>query len=157
MPHPSAVAFDDQADAAEAELARTIERIAPHLLGDSYDETPAPWLTARLDAYAAGVDDGAVQLCPHLRRATTPLPAYGALSLDRLVCRACLPTLKPADHRGDRCDRCGHGAEMVEPAIANLGTIALLVIQCDPCARLREPHTGAPGDETRDETGRADT
>lgn len=158
MPHLHAVAFDDQADAAERELSRTIEAIAPQLLGESHDAAPEPWLTARLDGFAAGVEHGAVQLCWHLQNAATPRPAYGVLSLNRLVCRECLPTLIPkGEHlRCDRCDRCGRPADIVEPALANLGTIALLILQCDPCAQLRPAHTDAPGDETRDETGAAE-
>lgn len=141
MPQPAVIAFDDQADAAEADLSRILERTAAGLLGnDTHSEQPAPWLTAKLDAFAAAVDTGAVQLCEHLADATAPRPAFGILGSPRLTCPACASRLGPDEDV--RCDRCGRAAELMEPAIANLGTIALLILVCDPCTR----------DETRDET-----
>jgi hypothetical protein len=133
MTHPADIAFTDQAKAAEADLARILDRTAPDVLGhDAYDAAPARWLTARIDAFATAVQDGTVQLCAHLEHATAPLPAFGILGALRLACRACAGDLTPA---GDAlCDRCGQPADLAEPAIANLGTIALLILQCDPCA-----------------------
>jgi len=133
MTHPADIAFHDQADAAEAELSRIIAHAAPDVLGDdAYDAAPAPWLTARLDAFAAAVEDGSVQLCEHLEHATAPLPAFGILGTLRLACLACANTLGPTEDV--LCDHCGQATDLVEPAIVNLGTIALLILQCDPCA-----------------------
>lgn len=130
MTQPHAVAFDDQADAAETHLARILEHAAPVLLGeDNHTETPAAWLTARLDQFTAAVDTGHVALCTHLAQATAPQPAFGILGADQLTCPACAAALP--DHVP--CARCGAPIEQAEPAIANLGTIALLVLTCDPC------------------------
>lgn len=134
MPHSAAlVAFNDQADAAEADLARILERTASGLLGDDHrSEDTEPWLTARLDAFTTAVDHGAVQLCEHLAEATAPRPAFGILGTNRLACPACASSLSPDGEV--RCARCGQPADLMEPALVNLGTIALLVLLCDPCA-----------------------
>lgn len=138
MPQPGELAFDDQADAAQAHLARILEHTADGLLGDDHStEAPGPWLSARLDAYMAEVDAGAAQLCEHLAEATAPRPAFGILGSPRLVCSACARELIPA--REICCARCGEPAEQMEPALANLGTIALLILLCDPCARHETP------------------
>jgi hypothetical protein len=46
--------------------------------------------------------------CPHLRRASGPMPAFVALNLHRVSCERCLHTFRhpPADE-ADRCDVCG--------------------------------------------------
>lgn len=141
MPQPADIALADQADAAEAHLTRILDRTAPALLGtDTTDAEPAPWLAARLDAFAEGIATGAVQLCAHLEHAG-PQPAFGMLGLPRLGCLACVTQLAPAENEDYHCDRCGDVIELMEPAIANLGTIALVIVLCDHCATARRYET----------------
>jgi hypothetical protein len=135
MPHPADIAFNDQADAAEAELSRILDRTTPALLGDqARDEEPAPWLVAKLDQFVTGVESGTVQLCQHLANATSPRPAFGVLGLGRLHCMQCLSAIRPEDGTDYPCDHCGQSAELAAPAIFNFGTVALLILECDPCA-----------------------
>jgi hypothetical protein len=133
MPHPADIAFTDQADAAEAHLSRILDHTAAGLLGDDHrTEDIAPWLAHRLGEFAAELANREMQLCEHLANATAPHPAFGILGADRLACPACARALTPA---GDvLCARCGQPTELMEPALVNLGTIALLVLTCDPCA-----------------------
>jgi len=139
MTHPSDIAFNDQADAAEADLSRILAATAPQLLGDqAQDEEPAPWLTARLDQFMTGVEAGTVQLCEHLAHATGPRPAFGVLGLNRLGCTQCLHAIRPEDGADYPCDRCGQQADLVAPGIVHLGTVALLILECDPCASRTE-------------------
>jgi hypothetical protein len=134
MPQPAEIAFNDQADAARAHLARILERTAPGLLGEYHRNTEiTPWLLPHLGAFAVDLANGSVQLCEHLARATSPHPAFGILGTPRLACPACVRALTPAADL--RCDRCGNPADEFEPALAEFGTIALVVLQCDTCAR----------------------
>jgi hypothetical protein len=135
MTQPADIARADQADAAHEHLARILERTAPALLGtDTTDTEPEPWLAARMDAFADRIEAGAVQLCTHLEHATAPMPAFGILGIPRLACTACVTQLGPTEHADYRCDRCNQPTTVMEPAIATLDTIALVIVLCDLCA-----------------------
>lgn len=139
MPHPADIAFNDQADAAEADLARILNATTPYLLGDqTHDEEPAPWLVAKLGQFVAELGSGTVQLCEHLAHATSPRPAFGILGLDLIGCPTCLHAIQPQDGTDYPCSRCGQPAELMEPAVYTLGTIGLLILQCDPCTHRTE-------------------
>jgi hypothetical protein len=142
MPQPADIAFADQADAAEAHLARILDRTAPALLGTDTDfSEPEPWLSARLDGFAAGIASGAVQLCDHLEHGAGPRPAFGILGRPRLACTACLSELGPDADEDYHCDRCGKAVDLMEPAIATLGAVALVIVLCDRCATARRDET----------------
>ena len=135
MAQPADTAHADQADAAHEHLARILERTAPALLGnDTSDTEPEPWLSARIDAFLERIEHDAVQLCAHLARATAPMPAFGILGIPRLACTVCVSTLGPTEHADYQCDRCNQPTTVMEPAIATLDTIALVIVLCDLCA-----------------------
>lgn len=137
--HPIALA--DQIEAAEADLSRILDRAAPAFDMTFHDETPTGWLAERITAFAADVLSGALECCEHLT--SGPRPAFAALAAPGLVvCQQCTRLLVGDPDAELPCDRCGGTGPEAQLTAANLGTVVLLIVECDQCAELSDTGHG---------------
>ena len=131
--HPTALV--DQIEAAEAHLERILTKAAPDLGMTFHDETPTGWLAERISQFATDLLSGNLSCCEHLM--SGPRPAFAALaSTGMVVCQQCTKLLVGDPDAGLPCDRCGGNGPEAQMTAANLGTVVLLIVECDRCAAL---------------------
>jgi hypothetical protein len=73
------------------------------------------WLRNEINAVLQRVRGLQMELCPHL---SPGWPAAVALwAAERMVCAACLSTIRPDGLEDHRCDRCGDIADTLHPCL----------------------------------------
>jgi hypothetical protein len=85
-------------------------------------------LAAMLDCMAAR--------CPHLRKGSSPQPAFALLPLRRIDCQRCVGVRRrPPAEDGDRCDVCGsRGVTFFTPFAVACGAVLISGDACPSCA-----------------------
>ncbi|MGH3414881.1 MAG: hypothetical protein ACRDVE_18960 [Actinocrinis sp.] len=128
-------ALVDQIEAAEADLERILNRAAPAFSMDFHEEIPTGWLAERIDQFVRDLLTDRLECCEHLTRG--PRPAFAALATPGLVvCQLCTKRLVGDPDAELPCDRCGGNGPEAQLTAANLGTVVLLIVECDHCASL---------------------
>lgn len=127
------IALADQFQAAEDDLERILKASAPSI-GMTEEAEPGPWLAARLDHFADDALADRVTTCEHLHPGNGPRPAFGMLhgGPGLIVCQDCMHRLTPP--RPLTCDQCTAATDEFHLATVQMGTVALLILRCTPCA-----------------------
>jgi hypothetical protein len=122
----------DQLAAAVRDAAAHHHAIARHEGLPIVPLAGQPWITGQVRIQVRALARGTARLCPHIGASPTVL--YGAAwAPRRLVCRACIATLRPDPTEDGTCDRCRQTAGVLHPGMVQSGPLLLAYGLCDTC------------------------